>query len=167
MQDLIILTLFPWIVIFAASSDVFSMTISNRVTLGLVIAFLIVAPFSGMSMHDIGMHVATGAAALVFTFTLFAFGVLGGGDAKLIAAISLWIGWSLSLEYLLVAALMGGALTIGILYLRSYPIAYRLNWKWLMTLSEPEKGVPYGVALSGAALWVYMDSPIVQAMLAT
>jgi len=46
------LLLFPALMAFAASSDLFTMTISNRVTLALVGGFLAMALISGMSLND-------------------------------------------------------------------------------------------------------------------
>ena len=48
-------------------------------------------------------------------FAMFALGWIGGGDAKLAAAIALWLGWGALLDYSLSAAIYGGALTIVIL----------------------------------------------------
>ena len=81
MTDAMGLLLFPALMAFAASSDLFTMTISNRISLALVAGFLLLAPFGGMSMHDFLMHLGAGAAVLVVAFGCFAMGWVGGGDA--------------------------------------------------------------------------------------
>src|ERR1041385_9347264 len=94
------LVLFPALMAFAASSDLLTMTISNRVSLILVGGFFVLAVWSGMPLADIGMHVAAALAVLVVTFTFFARGWIGGGDAQLPAAAALWLGFDQLLNYL-------------------------------------------------------------------
>src|SRR3954452_12428026 len=93
IADAIRLLLFPALMAFAASSDLLTMTISNRISLILVGAFFILAVWSGMPLADIGMHALAGVAVLVVTFVFFARGWIGGGDAKLAAATALWLGF--------------------------------------------------------------------------
>src|SRR2546423_15682661 len=90
VADAIRLLLFPALMAFAASSDLLTMTISNRVSLLLVGGFFVLAVWSGMPLADIGMHVAAALAVLVVTFTFFARGWIGGGDAKLPAPTAPW-----------------------------------------------------------------------------
>jgi len=80
------LMLFPALMAFAAASDLFTMTISNRVSLALAAGFLVLAMLSGMDLHDILSHIGAGAAVLAVAFTCFAMGWVGGGDAKVAAA---------------------------------------------------------------------------------
>src|SRR5207248_11420689 len=91
LADAIRLLLFPALMASAASSDLLTMTISNRVSLILVGSFFVLAIWSGMPLADIGMHAGAGLAVLVVTFTFFACGWIGGGDAKLAAATALWL----------------------------------------------------------------------------
>ncbi|MFX5734403.1 prepilin peptidase, partial [Acinetobacter baumannii] len=83
MTELAILLVFPAMMAFAAASDLFTMTISNRVSLILIAGFVVLALVTGMSWEVIGMHALAGLAVLVITFAFFAFGWIGGGDAKL------------------------------------------------------------------------------------
>ncbi len=87
------LVLFPGLMIFAAFSDLFTMTISNRVSIALVAIFCVLALALHMPLASFGLHLACGLAVLVCTFGLFAFGWIGGGDAKLASATALWLGW--------------------------------------------------------------------------
>ena len=84
------LMLFPALMAFAAASDIFTMSIPNRVSLALAAGFLVLAVASGMGTYDILMHVAAGATVLVIAFACFAIGQVGGGDAKIAAAAALW-----------------------------------------------------------------------------
>src|SRR5438128_10414748 len=98
--DAVRVLLFPALMAFAATSDLLTMTISNRVSLILVGGFFVLAVWSGMPLADIGMHIAAALAVLVVTFTFFACGWIGGGDAKLAAATALWLGFDQLLNYL-------------------------------------------------------------------
>src|SRR5512134_1178175 len=104
------LLLFPAMMAFAASSDLLTMTISNRIALILVAGFFALSYFSGMSMNDVLSHVGAALAVLSVTFLFFARGWIGGGDAKLAAATALWLGFDHLTEYLLYASMIGGLL---------------------------------------------------------
>ena len=55
---------------------------------------------------------------------MFAIGGMGGGDAKLIAASSLWMGFNFNLlGYLVISSVIGGVLTLLILSYRKSPLA--------------------------------------------
>jgi prepilin peptidase CpaA len=146
---------FPLLVIYAAVSDLFTMTIPNRVSLLLVGGFLACALLAGLPPNDLLVHAACGLSVLAVGFAMFAFRWVGGGDVKLAAATALWIGSDQLVEFLVLAAL-GGALTLAILFLRSLPLpAFALGWNWLSRLHDRTGGVPYGIALAAAALVVY------------
>ena len=91
--DIARMLFFPALIGFAAASDLLTMTISNRVSLLLVGGFVVMAAFSGMGLEDFAWHVAAGIAVLVVAFGCFAFGWIGGGDAKVAAATALWFGF--------------------------------------------------------------------------
>ena len=55
VADAIRLLLFPALMAFAASSDLFTMTISNRVSLILVGGFFVLAFVIGMPLAEIGI----------------------------------------------------------------------------------------------------------------
>src|SRR5690606_40457516 len=97
MLEAAILVVFPFCMLFAAISDMVSMTIANRVSILLVAAFVVLAPLTGMQWQAIGLHLAAGAAVLAVTFSMFALGGMGGGDAKLLAATSVWMGFGILL----------------------------------------------------------------------
>lgn len=156
MIDQSLLLLFPAIMAFAAAMDMLTMTIPNRVSILLVAAFFVAAYFAGLSQQQILAHLATGAAVLVICFVLFALGVFGGGDAKLLAASSLWIGFDQLLPYFLGVTLVGAALSVVFLYLRHhFPEGSLKAPAWVLRLQTQGNGMPYGLAISASALWVY------------
>src|SRR5499426_3030817 len=113
--DAIRLLLFPALMAFAASSDLLTMTISNRLSLALAGGFFLLIAVTGMSLYAFGMHLAAGGVVLVVAFAFFSQGWIGGGDAKLAAATALWFGFDHLLPYLVYASLFGGALTLALL----------------------------------------------------
>jgi prepilin peptidase CpaA len=154
--DAISLVLFPALMAFAASSDLITMTISNRVSLALAGGFLVLALVTGMGLADIGWHLAAGAVVLVAAFVFFSRGWIGGGDAKLAAATALWFGFDQLLPYLLYASLLGGVLTFAMLQLRTMPLpAPLVGQAWAERLHRMDTGIPYGIALAVAALLIY------------
>ncbi|MGH6684259.1 MAG: A24 family peptidase [Pseudolabrys sp.] len=159
LTDACRLLLFPALMAFAASSDLLTMTISNRLSLALTAGFFVLTLFTGMSFATIGMHLAAALLVLTVAFGFFSQGWIGGGDAKLAAATALWFGFGYLMDYLLYASLFGGALTLLLIQFRKLPLpAYFARQEWLMRLHDKGGGVPYGIALAAAALAVYPET---------
>jgi prepilin peptidase CpaA len=159
LTDAMRLVLFPAMMAFAASSDLLTMTISNRVTLILVAGFAALAIGSGMSPGDVLSHIGAAAAVLAVTFAFFARGWIGGGDAKLAAATALWLGFDHLMAYLLYASIFGGILTLVIIRFRLMPLPQALaEQEWVKRLHRLDGGVPYGIALAAAALLIYPET---------
>ena len=156
LTEAIKLTLFPAMMAFAASSDLLTMTIANRVSLVLIGGFVLLAALSGLSGADLLSHVGAAGAVLAVAFVCFACGWIGGGDAKLAAATALWLGFGHLFDYLVYASLLGGALTLLIVQFRHLPLPRLLvGREWAERLHREGGGVPYGIALAAAALVVY------------
>jgi prepilin peptidase CpaA len=143
---------FPALMIAAALFDVATMTIPNRISLLLVPTFLVAALLSRMPAGEIGLHVGVGLAALALMIGGFAMGWLGGGDAKLLAAASLWVGPAGAAPFLICTALAGGALALGLVMARSVVAPPAQGPEWLRRLLTPKGDIPYGVAIAGGAL---------------
>ncbi len=159
MFNSVALTLFPLVMIFAAFSDLLTMTIPNRVSLLLVGAYFVLALYLRVPLDTIGWHASAGFAMLVVTFVMYHFSWIGGGDAKLAAATALWLGWGLLAQYGMAASLIGGALTLAILELRRHDLPQRLlSVEFVARLADRSGGVPYGIALACAGLFVYPQS---------
>jgi prepilin peptidase CpaA len=152
---------FPALMAYSASSDLITMTIPNRLVLGLVIGYCALALAVGMPMAEVAFDFSCGLVVLLLTFTMFSLGWIGGGDAKLAAATALWLGWAHILDYGLIASVLGGIITLGLLLGRRMQLpawASRLNW--LSRLHHPETGVPYGIALAAAGLALYPQTQL-------
>ena len=158
--EAITLLLFPAVMAFAASSDLLTMTISNRVVLTLLAGFFALAYVIGMSQYELLSHMGAGFTVLVVTFVFFARGWIGGGDAKFAAVTALWFGFDQLLNYAIYASLLGGVLTIAMIRFRLLPLPKLVaDLEWLKRLHQLDSGVPYGIALAAAALLIYPDTP--------
>lgn len=150
---------FPVAMAFAAASDLLTMTISNRLTVGLVAAFVVLAPFTGMNWHDFAMHWAAGGGVLALAFFCFAMNWIGGGDAKLASVVALWLGLANTVEFIVLASLFGGGLTLLLLAFRRAVVpVFIIRQPWVQRLHDQRAGVPYGIALAAAGLATYPHS---------
>jgi prepilin peptidase CpaA len=165
VTEAIKLLLFPAMMAFAASSDLLTMTIPNRVSLIMLGGFVLLAMTSGMSLEQLALHAGAGLLVLCITFGFFARGWIGGGDAKLAAATALWFGFEHLMEYALYGSIFGGVLTLALLQYRAFPLPGLLIGRtWAERLHQPNGGVPYGIALAAAAMVVYPDTPWMQSL---
>jgi prepilin peptidase CpaA len=166
MVELLFVAVVPAILIAAAMWDLTSFTIPNVFPAALIALFVVFAAVSqfgphGMTLPDIGLHAAAGGVGLVAGMLFFALGWIGGGDAKLFAAASLWLGWDALFQYAVFASLFGGVLTLGVLFLRNVPLPGVLAGQpWLTRLADVRSGIPYGVALAAAALTLFPHSDL-------
>ncbi len=159
MIEAAVLVFFPVLMVFAAFSDAATMTISNRVSIALALGFAPIALLAGATSVDLVMHFLCGAAVFALAFAMFAFRIIGGGDAKLAAATALWLGWDTVGNYGLTTAVLGGFLSIGLLAARKCPMPEALlRREWIARLYHPQTGIPYGMALATAGLLVYPES---------
>ncbi|WP_064681706.1 A24 family peptidase [Rhizobium bangladeshense] len=151
----------PLCLAMAAFTDLFTMTIPNRVSLILIVSFLVLAPLSGLGLAAIGMHLAAAAIVLATCFALFAFNVMGGGDAKLLTATALWFGLNQSLALLMTdVAMIGGLITLLILLVRT-----QSNTILAIGLPLPNsvllaKKIPYGIAIAIGGFMAFPSSPL-------
>jgi prepilin peptidase CpaA len=155
--EILVLAAFPALLLAAACWDLVSFTIPNSIQAALVASFLVFAVATGMPLASFGGHLLAGFIGLAVGFALFALRYIGGGDAKLFACASLWLGLSDLPSYALTASLLGGALTLALLSFRSLPLPDLLSRQsWVARLHSHASGVPYGVALSAGALAVVL-----------
>lgn len=163
LQTLLVL-ICPVLVIVAGLRDATTYTIPNWISLALIAAFPVAAFAVGLPVQTIGLHFAIGAAALVAGFAMYALRWIGGGDAKLLAASALWIGWPSVLTFLGVTGIAGGLLAVSLLGLRSAWVRPYMpsGPTWLARLIEPGQNVPYGVAIAVGALAAFPSTALIE-----
>lgn len=127
----------------AAVTDGTSRRIPNMLpaTLALLgLARIAAALWVGGPAVAAAADVGTAAAVFVAGALAFRFRLLGGGDAKLLAAGTLWLGAGAFGTFLVLTVLAGGALALGFL-------AIRLVRQSPVTL-------PYGIAIAAGGILV-------------
>ena len=156
MTEILVLTLFPTLVIAAAIGDLLTMRIPNWLNGVVALSVLPMAVLAGMPFDVAQWHLLAGAVMLVFGFGLFARGYVGGGDAKLLAAAGLWIGWTSLLPFLLITTLAGGVLAIVCKLWQLIRSEQEVrDFAWLRRAMRTNLELPYGIAIAAGAVWVY------------
>ena len=162
---LVVTLVFAVPLLVAAYTDFWSMKIPNLVSLAMAAGFFLSLPLTWQGLPALGEHMMVGTIFFLAGFAMFAFGWLGGGDAKLMAAISLWFGWADALPFILATTLFGAALGI-ILILGGRIMPIRLRTSVVgMKLFQGGKDMPYGLALAAGALYIWPTSQIGAAMI--
>lgn len=159
MIAILSVTVFPLLMIGAAISDAIRLRIPNWLTALIAVAFLPMALLTGMPLPVLGIHLAVGLGLFVLGFILFSFRLFGGGDAKLLAAAGLWIGYEHLLPFLVITAIAGGilALSMKVWSYISIELLMKENAK-LQKLGAMKFDVPYGIALAAGALLIFPQS---------
>ena len=128
---------------------------------------LLSALAAGLPLSTLGLAFAAGLGALFAGMAMFALRWIGGGDAKLFAVCALWLGIAATPVFLVVTALAGGALAVGLLGARKAALLFAVSGgpAWVQRLLKPGGDVPYGLAICAGALFAFPDSPLVKALL--
>ena len=143
------------LLLIAIYSDITRFQIPNLLCLALALLFLVFGFMTDISLQNALLRVGIGGAVLVPGMVLNSKGYVGGGDVKLLAALSLWIlppDWPL---FMLSVMIFGGILALAVLILRK--LKARLaegvdaEGHFAKLLAENE-GIPYGVAIGLAGL---------------
>lgn len=152
----LLLMIFPLAMAFAAANDLFTMKIPNKISLALVAAFVLAAAYIGLSPELAAKHVGVAVAVLAVGFILFAFNLLGGGDAKLMAAGALWMGPDHIMFFIAYLTIFGGLLSAAVLVYRKFiPVSGELLPAWAVKLHAAGTGIPYGIAIAASGLLMY------------
>lgn len=158
--------IFPVAMTFAAANDLFTMRIPNGIPIALLAGFVAVALITRMPLDVVGTNAAIACAVLAVTFALFAFNLLGGGDAKLLAAGAIWIGAAHILEYVVFITFFGGLLSLAILAYRMVPVEAFPLPAWAVRLHTHRGPIPYGIAIAAGALIVFPKTELFLSLMA-
>lgn len=157
---------FLLLVVAAAWFDAWKYFIPNTIPIALAVLFVAIAAFR---FEDIAVLEHLGAGALVFCVGILAFryGVLGGGDIKLLSAIALWVGLNLLPVFLIAVALFGGILALFLLAVR-YLMGWGVRAQWISVeppaVFRPGEKVPYAVAIGAGSVLVTPHLPLLSAV---
>jgi prepilin peptidase CpaA len=136
--EAVILLLGIVLVVVAAYGDVKALRIPNLLVAtvtALGVLRLIVIGDPSAALYTAGAS----AAVFVTVFLLFCLGLFGGGDAKLIAATALLVGYHDLFNFLLLMSVCGALLSLGVLLTHRSSAA---------AAPKARLPVPYGVAIA-------------------
>lgn len=140
------LWLFCPVLVAVAASDLARMKIPNRlVAIGFVL-FLVTLPF--IDFHEAVARARDGAICFGLCLVLFAMGWLGGGDAKMLPVVFLFIPspWVISYMFGFAASLMIGMILIWALRMMfGHPDS---AWKSM----QPGAAFPMGISMAMSGL---------------
>ncbi|QTC91264.1 A24 family peptidase [Brevundimonas goettingensis] len=158
---LLLLSVLPLLVIAAGLRDLTTMTIPNWISGLLILAFFPAAFMVGLSPLTVAAHAGVAVIALFVGMGLFAMRVIGGGDAKLMAATCLWLGVTGSAMFILWTGVAGGVFCLTLMFARTQLRPYVHGAPhWVDSLLEPKGDIPYGVAIAIGALMAFPSSAL-------
>lgn len=139
------------ILLMLARQDLRQRRLPNQLVAALGFLFLLATP--GMSTPFLP-HLAIGFFTLLVAAVLLARGVMGGGDAKLIAVIMTWAGPGVALGTLFWTSQAGLILAVLSLLAKKWLQHQPPHWlRGILRNLTAKRGVPYGVALACGGLF--------------
>ena len=145
--------------LFAALIDIETLTIPNWLNGWLAFLFVPTAIVAMPGWDVVGLQALVGVIAFIASVALFFLGVYGGGDAKFIPAVLLWVGPAGVAPFLVATAMAGGVLTILIVIMRAL-MPQGVTPGFGVATFEDRKGIPYGVAIAAGAFYAAPASPL-------
>ena len=132
--------------IYAMYTDLRERIIDNWLNLGIALAAPLYWWASGLTLWpDVGIQIGFALLVSLIFLGIFALGMMGGGDVKLLGALALWLPPMPFFGLLIVMSIVGGVLTV--IFLARHKLA--------KLAGQPE--IPYGVAISLAGFWAIYE----------
>jgi prepilin peptidase CpaA len=141
----------------AAYGDVKTLRIPNALVIAVAalgLARLVVIGDLTVALYTIG----TSAIVFIVTFLLFWRGLVGGGDAKLIPATALLVGYHDLFSFLVSMSICGALVSLAVLVIHRY-LPLWLGPKLALLVPEARLVVPYGVAIAGGGIVTLLFQP--------
>ena len=154
-MDNIFVYTFLLLLFYGSVRDVVTFEIPNYISAVSVLLFIPAAFSANFSLIEALYNFGAGAFVLLIGAALFFCNVIGAGDAKMLAAASVWAGFPGLPALLLSVSLVGGVLVLILIVFRRFKLAS--SWSrvdWLVNLHR-EKVVPYGVAISCGTVLIF------------
>ncbi len=129
--------------------------LANRFVLAYACLYLTAWGLTGPEPSILAQHCLTAVLTLVFGMALVALGGMGGGDAKLAAAVMLWSGPDEAMTTLLLITQTGLILALSGLAARRLgrQAAPATVWHRFLYGLDANRGVPYGIALATGGVY--------------
>lgn len=157
------LSVFPAALIVAAINDVYEFKIPNWITAALALAYLPASLAVAAPPAIVLEGVLLGVVTLLISFALYTVKFFGGGDAKLFAATTPWIGIAGLGVFLVNTAIAGMFVAFFLIAFRKTPpLPVYAQAPWLMRLHQRKHDLPYGVAIAVGGLLSFQELPFFQ-----
>jgi len=143
----------------AAVKDTLSLKITNGLNLSIAALFVPAAFAAQIGWGAAGWHLLAGLIAFLVSYLLFSFRLFGGGDAKMIPGVILWIGPAGWMQFVMGMALSGGLLALLILIARR-SVPAEVTPGFAQKVMSKENGIPYGVAIAIGAFYAAPHSEL-------
>ena len=146
--------------VWAAVNDARTMIIPNWISLVILASFFCAIPFVWIGMVDFLAHLKSGFGVFIVVFAMFAFGLFGGGDAKILASTAFWFTPVELITYIAYFSIAGGLLALIVLIGRKYLPASITASQTVFKTFHSGNQIPYGIALAAGALLALPQSSI-------
>lgn len=147
LAPLWLIGIFAALLVAAAVQDTIQLKVSNLIVLGVIIAAIAAAVIAGPDI-SLWKNLLVFALVLALGTPMFAYGKLGGGDVKLLAAAGLWVTLQQALWLIATVFISGGVLALVV-------ISVKISMRRYKPLSKGAKGgLPYAVAIAAGTLLV-------------
>ncbi len=144
------------LVVAAAIGDIKTYRIPNAVSFALLALypfFVITAPYNVAPLASLGVM----AIVLALGFAVFSLRMVGGGDVKLLTALTLFAGPMLVMDVVFVVAVAGGAIAVVMMSERTrFVLASAFDQVGSHTLRNAvmADAIPYGLAIAAGAVFL-------------
>lgn len=159
------------LVITAAYTDLIKLRIPNIMPVLITASFVLaiaIDVFTGAGIFQSPTsHLIAGAIVFAVMLILFFMRLFGGGDAKLIPAVALWVGLQGLPVFLMMTTIIGGILALLSIFLRKTKIGQTLLTKllhypkltdgWFGAMAKGETVIPYGLAIAIGTFAAFRD----------
>lgn len=155
--------------LYAAFYDFLFYKIPNKLVLMIIGVFLLkslVLILLGSGFEILVAPSIAFTATLLLGFVLFAFGALGAGDAKLLAACALWMADVNPYQFIMLVTVSGGILAVTYVFFKN-PLAFIRNlmlskivakYGEATIVHKNENVVPYAIAILSGVVWVLLNN---------
>lgn len=149
-----LLLFFSALMIAAGIQDALTMKISNKISILLILGFVIYAGIGSIGPIEVGIRTATMVAIFAILLVLHHNNLMGGGDVKLMAAGSLWFQAPEPLFlYIGLTSIFGGVVTLALQFMRHTPMPlFVYRWEAFDRWHKNSRYVPYGIGIAMGAI---------------
>ncbi|CPR14338.1 prepilin peptidase [Brenneria goodwinii] len=160
--------------LWCVGTDLLVRKIPNQAVLLLLAGWLVFSltdvlqsgAFDGEKLRQTLWSLPGAAVVLIVGFLLFLTGRLGAGDVKLMSVLCLWVGHGHQIVFVMITALAGGVLALGLPLLNTVPAAVAMGIQMINRMfksrlpmppalpADLSQGIPYGIAIAFGAMSV-------------